>query len=326
MTNNCLVSVLIPVYNVQDFIIRCLDSVVQQTYKGSMECILVDDCGTDDSIVLAEEWIAKKGDGRFRIIHHKKNRGLAAARNTAVDAARGDFIMHLDSDDWLELDAIELLIKKQQDTNADIVSGNAVRHDVFGDSILVEPEYSMKMEMVWKMIELTIDHVIWRRLIRRSLYIDNGINAVEGINIGEDHHTLPKLVYYAKKCVRLDKVVYHYNCMNENSYMRSISRTAQVKRFHSDLASINILLDFFCDKDEKCLKRLEEIKSFFLYRFVSDCYFKKDEYNYNYAMKMLYLMGDECLALVGITGIWQKCIKRTYNRYRFYNFIKTHLR
>lgn len=326
MTDDCLVSVLIPVYNVQDFIIRCLDSVVQQTYKGKMECILVDDCGTDDSMVLAEEWIAEKGDRRFRILHHKTNRGLAAARNTAVEAASGDFVMHLDSDDWLEFDAIEQLIKKQQETNADIVSGNAVRHDVSNNSILVEPEYATKMEMVWKMIELNIDHVIWRRLIRRSLYTDNSINAVEGINIGEDHHTLPKLAFYAKKCVRLDKVVYHYNCINENSYMHSISREAQIKRFHSDLASINILLAFFDDKDEKSVKRLKEIKSFFLYRFVTDCYFKKEERNYNDAMQMLYLMGNDCLTLVGLTGIWQRCIRRTYNRYRLYNFIKTHIK
>ena len=322
-----LISIIIPVYNVRDYIIRCLQSVAVQTFKGSMECILIDDCGQDDSIRIAESFIScYKGPVNYRIIHHEYNRGVASARNTGIKNAQGEFVVHLDSDDWMEDDAIENLVCRQIDTGADIVSGQAVAHYSDHEELMMDPIVCDKDSLMRNMIEMTIDHVMWRRLYKKSLFVNNNVYFYDGVNIGEDHNTLPRLIYYAKKCVRLDKVVYHYNCMNENSYMRSISRTAQVKRFHSDLASINILLDFFCDKDEKCRKRLEEIKSFFLYRFVSDCYFKKDENNYNYAMKMLYLMGDDCLALVGITGIWQKCIKRTYNRYRFYNFIKTHLR
>ena len=97
------ISILIPVYNVADYIIRCLNSVVEQTYKGPLECILVDDCGSDNSILLVKKFLESySGNVMFRILHHDRNRGLAAARNTAVENAEGDFVFHLDSDEWLE--------------------------------------------------------------------------------------------------------------------------------------------------------------------------------------------------------------------------------
>ena len=82
------ISIIIPIFNVESYISRCLYSVTSQTYKGPTECILVDDCGTDNSITMAEDIINKyQGPIRFRIIKHKFNRGLAAARNTGMNAA-----------------------------------------------------------------------------------------------------------------------------------------------------------------------------------------------------------------------------------------------
>ena len=212
------VSILIPVYNVRDFVIRCLQSVESQTYAGPLECIVIDDCGNDGSMSLVEKFIADyNGHINFRIIHHKYNRGLAAARNTAVADAKGDFVFHLDSDDWLEPTAIEHLVLKQQETDADIVSGQALKHTQYGTSILKDPEYKLPRDMVNSMIEKTIVHVIWRRLIRRTLYTDNDIKTVEGVNVGEDYCTIPKLAYFAKKVSTLDEIVYHYNCLNPNS-------------------------------------------------------------------------------------------------------------
>lgn len=261
---NYKVSILIPVYNVSDFILRCMESVSLQTYDGELECILVDDCGSDNSIELARKFIESyQGKVFFQIVHHEHNRGLAAARNTAVDAATGEFVFHLDSDDWLEPTAIEHLVKKQKETDADIVSGNALQHKKDGDFLLQEPIYNSSIEMVYNTIKLTMDHVIWRRLIRRQLYLDYNIRTVEGVNIGEDHYTLPRLVYYAKKIERLDEVVYHYNCMNENSYMASYEKTF-IKHFESNLTSIKILQDFFEGKNGTCVKLLKSMKNSYL--------------------------------------------------------------
>lgn len=255
------ISILIPVYNVADYIIRCLNSVVEQTYKGPLECILVDDCGSDNSIPLVKKFLESySGNVMFRILHHDRNRGLAAARNTAVENAEGDFVFHLDSDDWLEPTAIEHLFNLYNQTGADIVSGNAFRHTNLGEFLLKEPRYKSPKEMVHNTIEMTLDHVVWRRLIKRSLYIDNHISAVEGIDVGEDHHTLPRLAYYATKVATLDEVVYHYNCMNPNSYMSIKTDKVNLKRFKSDLASIEILQNFFKNKDAYCESRLKKIK------------------------------------------------------------------
>jgi len=255
------VSVLIPVYNVEKYIVRCLQSVAAQTYMGAMECIVVDDCSPDNSISLAKEFISSLNSTiDFRIIHHEQNRGLAAARNTGVENSNGEFVMHLDSDDWLEPDAIEILVRKQSETNADIVSGNALAHYENHVKTFDEPDYANNSEMVSQTIKLTMDHVIWRRLIRKNLYTDNGITAVEGINIGEDHHTLPRLAYFAKSIAKVDKVIYNYNCMNTNSYMYKSKRCISLNKYISDCRSIQILKDFFEAKDKNLIKKLDLIE------------------------------------------------------------------
>jgi hypothetical protein len=113
--------------------------------------------------------------------------------------------------------------------------------------------------MLFKTIQLTLDHVIWRRLIRRSLYTDNNIRTVEGVNIGEDHHTLPRLVYYAQKIAKVDSIVYHYNCMNPTSYMGSTGILSK-RKYYNDLKSITILKDFFKSKETTLFASLINIE------------------------------------------------------------------
>ncbi len=255
------ISILIPLYNVEAYIVHCLETVASQTYTGSMECIIVDDRGSDRSILLVEDFISHyKGAITFKIIRHTHNRGLAVARNTAVDVASGDFVSFLDADDWLEETALEDLMLMQEQTDADIVSGSALMHKMDGEEELTQPHYANPMEMVHRTIELTLDHVLWGRVIRRSLYIDHQIKAQEGVNYGEDHHTLPKLAYYSSKVATLDKVVYHYNRMNPNSYLSQKSSKVNISRYRQGFASIQILRQFFEDKDDYCSERLKAIQ------------------------------------------------------------------
>lgn len=105
------VSIIIPVYNVAPYIVNCLQSVVQQTYRGPLECLLVDDCGTDNSMAFAKEFVATyRGRISFRVIQHTQNRGLSAARNTGLAAASGAYVYFLDSDDEITPDCIEQLV------------------------------------------------------------------------------------------------------------------------------------------------------------------------------------------------------------------------
>lgn len=120
-------SIIVPVFNVESYIADCLQSVMQQTYSGSLECILVDDCGTDGSMEIAKKMVAEyKGRIEFKVLHHEHNRGLAAARNTGMDAATGEYVYFLDSDDWISDDCIEQLIEPLCDKRYDVVVGDFI--------------------------------------------------------------------------------------------------------------------------------------------------------------------------------------------------------
>lgn len=238
-----------------------------QSYPGKMECIIVDDGSTDNSIVLAEKLIAGyKGPITFHILHHERNRGLAVARNTAIDAAKGEFVVHIDSDDWVEPNMIDALVQKQIETDADIVSCNALIHQTYGIETLEEPDYNSKDGMMRGVLQLSLDHVIWRRLIRIALYKENNIKTVEGVNIGEDHYTMPRLLFYAKSFAKCDKALYHYNRLNDNSYTRRAeNQSFKYARYKSDVASINILIDFFTKHNKNYLDLLYTIKAHYVY-------------------------------------------------------------
>ena len=287
---------------------------MRQTYLGPMECILVDDCGTDGSVEIVKQLVSKyEGPIDFRIVHHKRNRGLAAARNTALESATGEFICHVDSDDWLEDDAIEDLVRVQQKTGADIVSGNAIAHYADRQEELIEPEYADKDAFLRQTIQLSLDHVIWRRLIRTSLYRDNGITTVEGVNIGEDHYTLPRLVYYSKSFAKCDKVVYHYNCMNSSSYMHSLHLGFNLKRYSNDRDSIGILMDFFTKQDESdYVEELYAIKTKFVYGSIISAIKLDDRTAYSELCKDWKNIGDSYKRAIGINCRRDKLLTQHY--------------
>lgn len=254
------VSICVPVYGVEKYIEKCARSLLEQTYQN-IELVFVDDCGPDNSIAILEKTIEKYPSRKacVRIIRHEKNRGLAAARNTAVKNATGDFITHVDSDDWLELNAIELLVNKQLETKADIVSGTIRLHKKDTVEDLVEPTYINKNEMLNEMIKLNLNHTLCKRLIRKSLYTDNNILAIEGFNIGEDHYTLPRLIWYAHSCAKVNNVVYHYNLQTEQSYTQSKERLINIRKYCCDRDSCLFLMNFFHTREVSCVNQLQDI-------------------------------------------------------------------
>jgi glycosyltransferase involved in cell wall biosynthesis len=219
-----LVSVLVPVFRVERYVERCARSVLEQTYQN-IEYIFVDDATDDASIIILERIILDYPDrqDRVRIIRHQSNRGLAAARNTAVDVSHGDFIFHVDSDDWIDNDAIELMVRKQQATNADIVTAEAfndkngivTRHLTSGWNL-------DKTSLLKGILTYKVSTSIWRRLIRKSLYTENKIMCDERGCLGEDFQVLPKLVYYAKVVAGIENPIYRNNCINMWSILTNL--------------------------------------------------------------------------------------------------------
>ena len=121
------ISIIVPVYNVEPYIEDCLKSVAAQTYNGEIECIIVNDCTPDDSCAVIERFInGYDGAIDFKLLHHTVNRGLSAARNTGIDAATGDYIYFLDSDDEIMPECIEVLAEPLKNKKYDFVIGDYI--------------------------------------------------------------------------------------------------------------------------------------------------------------------------------------------------------
>ena len=254
---SCKVSICVPIYNVEKYIERCVVSLFEQTYDN-LEYIFVNDCSTDLSIDILMEVIDRypKRKNDVRIIQHENNRGLSAARNTAVYNCTGEFVFHVDSDDYVAKNAVKCLVDQQLKTDADIVSGQAIclRKDMM--FILERPLFYKHQDFVKDMIRPSIHHTIWGRLIRKFLYEENNIYAKEGVNIGEDLQVMSKLSYYAKKIDFVWDVVYYYDNTNEDSYM-NLFDVQNINRCVQDARSMEVVRDFFIDKCETYLDLVE---------------------------------------------------------------------
>ena len=119
------VSIIVPVYNVEKYLKRCVDSLIEQSYKN-LEIILVDDGSKDNSFSICKEYESK--DSRVRIFH-KENEGLGLTRNYGIEKSTGEYITFVDSDDYLTLDAVETMVEKAAVTNADVVVANMFYKD-----------------------------------------------------------------------------------------------------------------------------------------------------------------------------------------------------
>ena len=245
------ISIIVPIYNVEKYIERCAISLFEQTYKN-IEYVFVNDCTPDRSIDILKSVLSRYPSRQnvVTIVNHKKNQGLAVARNSGLAKCSGNFIIHVDSDDYLEPNAIELLVKNQVETDADIVTGMALKHNLDYDVLLPQPHYESKATMVLDMMQLTINHTVWRRLIRKSLYDEHQIRAKEGVNCGEDCWMMTRLAYYASSFSFVDEVVYHYDCTREDSYTAAKKNSLNKKKIKDDIATAKLIIDFFKDKEQ----------------------------------------------------------------------------
>lgn len=245
-----LVSILVPVFKVERFIERCARSLFGQSYQN-LEFVFVDDCSPDGSIGVLQR-VLNDYPGRsnsVKIVHHDRNRGLAASRNTALDNATGLFVCAVDSDDWLEFDGIEKLVNKQVESSADIVACNMMMHTKDGDQPFFETKCTNKEELVLLQLQKTWDHTVCRKLIRRALYEDNGIRCIEGCDMTEDRYQMALLTYYAESYAQIDDIVYHYERRNENSIMAQKETDQVLRKNFQYLMNWRGIKDFFSDKE-----------------------------------------------------------------------------
>lgn len=216
---NYLVSICVPVYGVEKYIERCAVSLFEQTYKN-IEYIFVNDCTKDNSMVILNEVVKRypNRQSQIHILNHEHNRGLAAARNTAVDAVHGEFLMHVDSDDYIDIKTVDLLVKEQMRTGASLLSFDVMQIKSKSKEVIRQPDFVNNRQMAKMLLSRQCLITVWGRFIETSIYRENSIRACEGYNMGEDYLVMPRLAYFAKAVCIFHKVLYFYNCINELSY------------------------------------------------------------------------------------------------------------
>ncbi len=182
------VSIVIPVYNVEAYIGECVASVMAQTYPA-IECILVDDCSPDNSMAIAEGMIAAyTGPVEFRLLRHERNRGVSAARNIGTQAATGEYLYYLDSDDYITPDCIETLVRvTAKYPGVDVVQGNLIASDREGvrypDLCKGDPpEYTRGNRQIRENFAIVryLQWTVWNKLIRLEVARQNNLAFVEG--------------------------------------------------------------------------------------------------------------------------------------------------
>lgn len=204
-----LISVIIPIYNVEKYLTRCVDSIINQTYRN-IEIILVDDESPDKCPEICDRYLNK--DNRIKVIH-KKNGGLSDARNKGMDIAKGDYIAFVDSDDYIALDMYENLISLIEKYNADISSCSVYKFYEDEDiNLNCNQEYNVKVysnEQALKSLieEKEIKQTVWNKIYKKSVIKDIKFEVGK---IHEDEYWTYQIIGNANKIVHINKPMYYY--------------------------------------------------------------------------------------------------------------------
>ena len=216
------ISIIVPVYKVEKELDRCVQSLLKQTYKN-LEIILVDDGSPDRCPLLCDEYAQK--DNRVRVIH-KKNGGLSDARNVGLKSATGEYVLYIDSDDYIDLDSCERFMKAIEQQDVDIVVGSAVMEKLDGNSeqMLHTATPAGVIYNPNDFIEKSIKAFQWYapaclNMYRRNFLLQNDLFFKVGIYF-EDMQMLPRVFLSAQKISCIEGFFYHY-IVRDNSIMTS---------------------------------------------------------------------------------------------------------
>ena len=256
-----VISVIVPVYNVREYLSKCIDSLINQKYPA-VEIILIDDGSTDGSDKILDEYSDK--DVRIKVIHIP-NGGVSNARNIGLDMATGDYITFVDSDDWIEPDFFELGIQKLQSNEADIFIGEYVEVYDGGRSKIADKRRQESLFYVDEAIKCTfirgkgreaLPWGVWGKIYRMQLL--NNIRFDTELTMGEDVRMLWDIMQRAEKVIYTPTVIYDY-------YQRSDSavHTLSIKQNLNHLKFYKLMIHE-CENEPQILtyfqKRLDAVR------------------------------------------------------------------
>lgn len=210
METGPLVSILSPCYNVGQYLPQCLDSIIGQTYRN-LQIVCIDDGSKDNTWNVLQEYVTR--DSRVEI-YHQENAGVAAARNNLLSHVKGDYVLFVDSDDWIEPDMVEFLVEKSRAKDADIVVCDMVKNDAACNDGYQEELMDQETTIKKFLFHKELSGSLWNKLVKTSLL--HNIRFDNRISYGEDALFCWHVLQRVHVVVQATKQLYHYR-MNEVS-------------------------------------------------------------------------------------------------------------
>ncbi len=244
------VSILVPVYGVEKYIERCAVSLFDQTYDD-IEYIFVNDCTPDKSVTVLREVVERYPvrKPRVRIIDHDRNRGVGTARRTLMDAATGEWVMFVDSDDRMPQDAVEKLVRRIENTGADIAEGAYCEASVKGNSKPMR-FYKSESDRTYLrrfLAQAGVRNNLWARIYRRCFITQSAIEFIPGVDYAEDYSFLARLLFRARRTT-IDDVVYYYDIDHTTFFT---NRVFPEKHLRSYIAASKLIYNYYLANDPK---------------------------------------------------------------------------
>lgn len=235
-----MLSIIIPVYNVEKYLCQCLDSIVNQTYKD-LEIIIVNDGSTDNSLSIIKEYAAL--DNRIKLVD-KENGGLVSAYTMGFKYATGEYITFVDSDDWCELDMYSQMMPKFSEYNIDLVicAYDRVREGESNkvDLGISEGLYSDKEKFYYRINQKFISAARWNKILKKTLLTEIINNLDKTVNFSEDTMLTIPYMQKAGKYYYLDSVLYHYRVVNNSiSFRFNKNAILDVTKVNNTIRSFN---------------------------------------------------------------------------------------
>lgn len=277
--NNIKISIIIPIYNAEKYLEKCLRSIIIQSLK-EIEIICVNDGSTDSSLKILEK--LSKEDKRI-IIVSQNNSGASKARNTALKKAQGKYCLNIDSDDWIEQGYLEDIYKRAEKDDLDITISNIIfdfinkseKNNIVNDLDISDKKIILGKEYVKMFFNGNSRGYTCNKLIRRELYIKNNLWYDEEIFLLEDVEILMMLSYYAKKIGKINKAYYHYiQGENNGSYKIKVARLYDIS------ICMNKLAKFYSQHNENGIVSLIKQDKYLhlLSRILENDYLEKEKY------------------------------------------------
>ncbi len=254
---NPLVTISIPIFKCEKFIIRCLESVKNQTYKN-LEIVLVNDCTPDDSMSLVKNFMDANPDLTIKIIEHQENSGLSVVRNNGIKASTGKYLFFLDSDDEITTDCIELLVKKAEKTDAQIIIAQNRWINTFDNTtkdfgfptITEKKYYDNNLEIFSVYSKGGFPSSSWNKLFKRDFIVDNQIYFVPGL-FAQDELWFFHLLLKTDTLAIIDDITYLYYLHGE-----SVIFNRKKKNFENYLTILEYLTKSYKEEKNSELKML----------------------------------------------------------------------